>query len=443
MTWRRAISLWLAGLALGAVWWRPWAEPASQTRPGAAAGQRIALVELEPGFAIPVLRRFCEIAGLRLSLDYEAEQELLKSEELVRPLRLRNVTPEAATRAILTALDYPRPFVIHDGQLRPATTILDIDSRQWVSRVYDVGPTLRAAQGFIEQANEASRRAAADPACAKEVSLSFDTRPDLPLSEHLAYVFSRQSGWPDYQIELIGNRIVAVGPHFGQKRIECLAHLLNDTFAGAMASASTTRPRAPFSRAQHARQHIDFHGEGVKLTDALEQVGRLAGLNVVVTWPSLHVTPDRPVTVRLTNAEPLTVVNAILASAAGEPHGLCGNIDDNILIVTRANNDAQYTQTRCYDVRKLILHDMTIGVVPARWALDHPGRKDGPRVRMATDKEAGEGYASFLGELAPNSWLQTAGKFEITYFAGLLIVNAPPRVHEQVDRILFSEQEER
>ncbi|MGA2499841.1 MAG: hypothetical protein ABSH20_19055 [Tepidisphaeraceae bacterium] len=136
--WLSAAACLLAGL----IWGLP--RP-GQSRP--AEWRIIARIEIPPGDGLETLQRVAQATGLtlhvgpthRIWLDYQAFN---------RPIVLRDVTAEAAVRAVSSVVELA-PYSIVDGRIH----ISDCCEKcpHVSSRLYDVGYLLDAADGFARR----------------------------------------------------------------------------------------------------------------------------------------------------------------------------------------------------------------------------------------------------------------------------------------------------
>jgi uncharacterized membrane protein YgcG len=200
---------------------------------------------------------------------------------------------------------------------------------------------------------------------------------------------------------------------------------------------------------------------GVGLSDALDFIRDVSGINLNVDWKSLAeagVTKDAPINLRMYGVSVRRVLNAVLTEAAGGDT-LTFYVDDGVVeITTKTVADAKLI-TRVYPVGDLLVDIPDFTDAPnfdlTQQSSGSGGGKGGggggggsggsgglfsssssTTTEKATvktrEEKAQELVDLIMTTVRPEIWKENGGTASIRYFNGHLVVSAPRSVHEML-----------
>jgi uncharacterized membrane protein YgcG len=237
---------------------------------------------------------------------------------------------------------------------------------------------------------------------------------------------------------------------------------------------SRVRAASPNSTARHELNAVlpEVTFNGVALTDSLDFIRDVSGLNLTVNWKALEeagITRDTPVTLRLRSIPVRKALQMVLSEAGGGDK-LTYDMDDGVLEVTTTELADQRMFTKVYPVEDLIMDipDFTDAPVFDLSSLSQQSQQMGQQAGMGGMGGAGGGGGGQQGGLfgggsggsggssqkeapgktkqeraqdlmdlirsvvQPEVWQENGGKAAIRYFNGNLIVTAPRSVQEAI-----------
>ncbi len=190
--------------------------------------------------------------------------------------------------------------------------------------------------------------------------------------------------------------------------------------------------------------------KNVSLSEAIQQFGKMAGVNVHALWHRIEdtgVTQQTPVSLDLRRASAAEVLRSLLRQVDRRDDLLDYYVEYGVVnVTTRMHVDSRRTE-RVYDVKDLIAYAATFrravaAVEPPR----NPGvPPPAPTPYISGRWLSGTGIEadvvesmtrSIVRSVEPSCWPENGGQSTMCYWSGRLIVTAPIRVHEKLERLL-------
>lgn len=164
-----------------------------------------------------------------------------------------------------------------------------------------------------------------------------------------------------------------------------------------------------------ARVIPDISYQDVPLSEALQAVRDLLGVNMIVRWKLLEqqgVARDQPITLNLKNVKADRLLRLVLDEAADDG-GIGFEVDENILMIAPREAFQRALKVRFYDVRDLLVLD------------------------GGEQSDASNRLTQFVTQtVEPDSWTVNGGIGSIEIFAGVAGVRQSDAVHEELQRML-------
>jgi hypothetical protein len=284
-----------------------------------------------------------------------------------------------------------------------------------------------------------------------------------------------------------------LGPHSKKERAMKKSILASAVAAGLLACGIAATPARAASPNQAARRQLntvipEVRLDGVPLTDALDFLRDISGVNLVVNWKALEdagVTRDTPISLRLRSI-PLRKALELILSEAGGGDKLTYDIDDGIVEITTQELADSRMITKVYPIEDLliVIPDFTDAPTFDLTALSQQSQMGGGMGGMGGYGGGMGGYGGGMGGgyggggssggifgnssgggyggggggsgsnreapqktkteraqdlmdliraiVQPDVWVENGGKAAIRYWNGSLIITAPRSVHEAI-----------
>jgi hypothetical protein len=198
-----------------------------------------------------------------------------------------------------------------------------------------------------------------------------------------------------------------------------LAAVLSVSLLGAAPPAAekkqpaTAADRAVQTQLGRVLPEVSF--DKVPLSDVVDFLRDVTGADVFLNWKALEdarIDRDTPVTIRLRDATFAKALDAILKAVGGRATKLGYAVQDGVISISTANDLAQDTVTRVYDVRDLL-----------RGGAD--AKQEEAAVKLLTDS------------IDPASWREHGGQLgSVRFLSGQLIVTQPAENHKAIANLL-------
>ena len=197
-------------------------------------------------------------------------------------------------------------------------------------------------------------------------------------------------------------------------------------------------PATAATLAQLDRKMPEVRFNARPLSDVIEFVRDLSGINVYVDWRSLEaigVPRTSPVTARLRQVKYAKALELMLKSVDGDDydHQLAYVVDDDVVTISTRRELDKAVVTRKYDVNDLLF-------VPTN---DDPA---GPSSAASRERRIGEIVQYVEQNVDPNSWADRTyhgehtgyGRVQTSPLRGVLLVTATPGNHRKARAVLDS-----
>ena len=216
------------------------------------------------------------------------------------------------------------------------------------------------------------------------------------------------------------------------------------------AHAQSTRPSDLTARQALTHKVPELKLTGLTLSDAIDSLRDITGLNINVHWRALeqyNITRETPVTLRLRNVSAGNVLRA-LVNEVGQGQLTYYVEDDMVEITTREIAD-QEMFTEVYSVEDLVMivPDFVGPTLNLQQSAQVSGGGGGggggqsllssanqaTNEQTSTKRDRGEALVKLITDtVKPDIWRENGGVASIRYFNGHLIVTAPRSVHESI-----------
>lgn len=218
-------------------------------------------------------------------------------------------------------------------------------------------------------------------------------------------------------------------------------------------SVSAASPQGKTVRQILNQRIASLKFEETPLTDAIEFLRDVSGVNVHVNWAALEaagIGKDSPVTTKLKNVSVRKALVVVLAQASPDTPLAYYNDGGVLEVTTRDLADAQQV-VRTYFVGDLIVDVPDFAGPTFNLSSKSGGGKNGgggggggslfgtdvgSKVNEkgnATKAERADNLVALITSvIRPDLWEQNGGTAKISYFNGYLVVTAPRSVHEQL-----------
>jgi beta-lactamase regulating signal transducer with metallopeptidase domain len=199
------------------------------------------------------------------------------------------------------------------------------------------------------------------------------------------------------------------------------------------------------------RRLPEINFDGVGLSDVVDFLRDVSGANIFVNWKALEaagVDRTAPVSARLRDIKFAKALTVLLDSVqAREPLGY--HVEDGVITISTQADLEKDTVTRVYDVRDLMVPIPDYDPPPVQ-DMNFDGPKPAEKPPVPLEKEAAaertrseqiDALTRLIQEtIDPDAWKKVARLRELQ---GQLIVTAPPRLHEDLVRLLEQLRETR
>lgn len=237
--------------------------------------------------------------------------------------------------------------------------------------------------------------------------------------------------------------------------------------ASRPARAHATSRLAATQRLMLRLERIDF--DDIPLASVFAQLARLSGANIVVRWSRLGdagIARDQPITLHASRLRLRQCLQLVLQQASARTAPLAYLADEDLILVSTAEDFDRQMVTRVYDVKDLIMprlresgfaqfrgRQIPIGAIPtvANGAVAYrpitapfgSGVYIGgaPPEEFRPDRDAADGTKEqhlrqlitvITGTIEPQSWAVNGGTGTIVPFRGQLIIRNSVAVHAQI-----------
>jgi hypothetical protein len=243
------------------------------------------------------------------------------------------------------------------------------------------------------------------------------------------------------------------------------AAVLSVAMAGGVAWADTDGPTA----AQNARANVgpqralnrplpDVRFNASPLSDVIDFLADASGANFSVDWKALdaaHVAKDAPITLRMAGSVTLRkVLNLVLKQAANDAP-LTYYVDDGVIEVTSQEAEDKVLICKTYPIQDLLFQAPDYNNAPSldissagqgqsaggggggggssSSNLFSGGTQNSTQTASTQKERADEIIKLITDTVKPELWQVNGGTATISFFRGMLIVNAPRSIHELLE----------
>ena len=224
-----------------------------------------------------------------------------------------------------------------------------------------------------------------------------------------------------------------------------------DPTAGQTARANTGERRA----LDRPLPEVRFNSAA--FSDVMDFLADASGANVSVDWKTLeaaHVAKDTPITLRMSQNVPLRkVLSLVLKQAAGDTP-LTFYVDQGVLEVTTQEAEDKELILKTYGIQDLLFQAPDYNNAPqldlqsagqgqsagggggggsTGQSLFTGGNTSNEQATTTQAERAQEIIKLITDTVKPELWQVNGGTATISFFRGMLIVNAPRSIHEMLE----------
>ena len=194
------------------------------------------------------------------------------------------------------------------------------------------------------------------------------------------------------------------------------------------------------------------------LSDVVDFLADVSGANFSVDWKALenaHVAKDAPITLRMSASVPLRKVLGLVLRQAASDAPLTFYVDDGVIEVTSQEAEDKVLISKTYPIQDLLFQATDYNDAP-RLDLSSAGQgqsaggggggggstsnnlftggNSSTSQTASTQKERADEIIKLITDtVKPELWQVNGGTATISFFRGMLIVNAPRSIHEMLE----------
>ena len=210
--------------------------------------------------------------------------------------------------------------------------------------------------------------------------------------------------------------------------------------------------RAPRHALDRPLPQVQFNASA--LSDVIEFLADASGANFSVDWKALdaaHVAKDTPITLKMSGSVPLHKVLRMVLKQATSDAALTYFVDDGVIEVTTQEAEDKVLITKTYGIQDLLFEAPDYGGGPQ---LDlqsatqgnsgggggggggggqslFSGQGNQQNQTATTQKDRADEIIKLITDtVKPELWQVNGGTATISFYRGMLIVNAPRSIHD-------------
>ena len=192
------------------------------------------------------------------------------------------------------------------------------------------------------------------------------------------------------------------------------------------------------------------------LADVIDFLGDASNANFSVDWRALdaaHVEKDTPITLKMSSSVPLRKVLGLVLKQAASDAPLTFYVDDGVIQVTTQEAEDKDLISKTYEIQDLLFEPTDYTGAPQldlqsasqgqqggngggggqNSNLFTNGNSNQNQTATSQSDRANEIIKLITDTVKPELWQVNGGTATISYFRGMLIVNAPRSIHELLE----------
>ncbi len=227
---------------------------------------------------------------------------------------------------------------------------------------------------------------------------------------------------------------------------------------GPTAAQTARANRAPSRALDRPLPEVRFNASS--LSDVIDFLADASGANFAVDWKALdavHVAKDAQITLKMSGNVPLRKVLTLVLKQAAADAPLTYYVDDGVIQVTSQEAEDKDLISKTYEIQDLLFQPGDYSQAPQ---LDLQNASQGQSAGGGGGGGGGGGQSNSLftstqqqssqaagtpkdradeiiklitDTVKPELWQANGGTATISYFRGMLIVNAPRSIHEMLE----------
>ena len=194
------------------------------------------------------------------------------------------------------------------------------------------------------------------------------------------------------------------------------------------------------------------------LSDVIDFLGDVSGANLSVDWKQLenaHVAKDAPITMKLSSGLPLRRVLSLVLKQAGSDAPLTFQSEEGVIEITTQEAADKVLISRTYPIQDLLFVAPDYGGAPqlnlqsagqgqsagggggggggGQSLFSGSGQQSGDQTASTQKDRADEIIKLITDTVKPELWQINGGTATISFYRGMLIVNAPRSIHDLLE----------